>query len=234
MINRECGVYQTTYEGDMALYPLPLAKLSYGLLVVILLLFPLAADSHTMALVNLIGLACVGAIGLNILTGYTGQVSLGQGAFMMVGAYTAAILSARYGMPFWVGLPAGGVVAAAVGAFFGIPSLRIKGLYLAIATLAAQFIIEWCINHITWIGGGAQSSIYVPTPSLFGWQFNNEHRRYFMVLPVVVLAYVAAQNLVRSRVGRAFIAIRDRDVAAEIIGVDIFRYKLLAFAVSSF
>ena len=234
MINRECGVYQTTYEGDMALYPLPLAKLSYGVLVLILLLFPLVADSHSMAIINLIGLACVGAIGLNILTGYTGQVSLGHGAFMMVGSYTAAILSARYGMPFWVGLPAGGFVAAAVGAFFGIPSLRIKGLYLAIATLAAQFIIEWCINHIPWIGGGAQSSIYVPTPTLFGWPFNTEYRRYFMILPICILAYVAAQNLVRSRVGRAFIAIRDRDVAAEIVGVDIFKYKLLAFAVSSF
>ncbi len=234
MINRECGIYHTTYQGDMALYPLPLAKASYGLVVLLLLALPLAADSHTMAITNLIGLAAIGAIGLNILTGYTGQVSLGHGAFMMVGAYTAAILSARYGMPFWVGLPAGGAVAAAVGAFFGIPSLRIKGLYLAIATLAAQFIIEWSINHIPWIGGGVQSTIYVPTPSLFGWEFNNEYRRYFMILPVFVLAYVGALNLVRSRVGRAFIAIRDRDVAAEIIGVDIFKYKLLAFAVSSF
>ncbi|MBI4609532.1 MAG: branched-chain amino acid ABC transporter permease [Candidatus Rokubacteria bacterium] len=218
----------------MALYPLPLAMASYALGVALLLTIPLVSDSHTMAIVNLIGLAAIGAIGLNILTGYTGQVSLGHGAFMMVGAYTAAILSARYGMPFWVGLPAGGAVAAAVGTFFGIPSLRIKGLYLAIATLAAQFIIEWCINHIPWISGGVQSTIYVPTPAFLGWEINTEYRRYFMILPVFMLAYVAAQNLVRSRVGRAFIAIRDRDVAAEIIGVDVFKYKLLAFAVSSF
>lgn len=234
MIHRECGVYQTTYEGDMALYPLPLARYSALGVVVALLLIPAFANSHQMAIVNLIGLACIGAIGLNILTGYTGQVSLGHGAFMMVGAYTAAILSARYGMPFWVGLPAGGAVAAAVGAFFGIPSLRIKGLYLAIATLAAQFIIEWSINRIPWIGGGVQATIYLPTPVFLGWELNTEHRRYYMILPMCILAYVAALNLVRSRVGRAFIAIRDRDVAAEIIGVDIFRYKLLAFAVSSF
>src|SRR6266571_2085479 len=203
MINRECGVYQTTSERDMAL-------------------------------VNLMTLASIGAIGLHILVGYTGQVSLGHGAFMMVGSYTAAILTVRYDMPFWLALPFGGVVAALVGAFFGIPSLRIKGLYLAIATLAAQFIIEWVINHSTWISGGAQATIYIPTPTLFGWQINTEFRRFYMILPVAILAYVGALNLVRSRVGRAFIAVRDRDVAAEIIGVNVFRYKLLAFAVSSF
>ena len=234
MISRECGVYETTYEGDMALYPLPLARYSALGVLVALLLFPLVADSHLMALLNLMVLASVGAIGLNILVGFTGQVSLGHGAFMMVGSYAAAILSTRYGAPFWLGLPAGGAVAAAVGAFFGIPSLRIKGLYLAIATLAAQFIIEWGINHSTWISGGVQSTIYVPTPTFLGWEINTETRRYFMILPVAVAAYVAALNLVRTRVGRAFIAIRDRDVAAEIIGVDVFRYKLLAFAVSSF
>ena len=234
MINRACGVYQTTYEGDMALYPLPLARASAIGALVLLVLLPLALDSHQMALVNLMVLASIGAIGLNILVGYTGQVSLGQGAFMMVGSYTAALVTLRLGAPFWVGLLAGGAMAAAVGTFFGIPSLRIKGLYLAIATLAAQFIIEWTINHSTWISGGVQSTIYVPTPDFFGWPINSEYRRYFMVLPVAVIAYVAAQNLVRSRVGRAFVAVRDRDVAAEIIGVNIFKYKLLAFAVSSF
>ena len=231
MINRACGVYQTTYEGDMALYPLPLARASaIGALV----LLPLVVDSHQMALVNLIVLASIGAIGLNILVGYTGQVSLGHGAFMMVGSYAAAVVTLRLGAPFWIGLPVGGLVAAAVGTFFGIPSLRIKGLYLAIATLAAQFIIEWTINHSTWISGGAQSTLYVPTPTLFGWEINTEYRRYFMILPFGVAAYLAALNLLRTRVGRAFVAVRDRDLAAEVIGVDIFRYKLLAFAVSSF
>ncbi len=234
MINRECGVYKTTYEADMALYPVPLARYAALAVVGLLLLLPLALDSHSMAITNLIALASIGAIGLNILVGFTGQVSLGQGAFMMVGSYTAAILTARYGMPFWVGLPAGGAVAAAVGAVFGIPSLRIKGLYLAIATLAAQFIIEWVINHSTWISGGAQSTIYIPTPQLFGLEINTEFSRYYMILPIAIAAYVGALNLVRSRAGRAFVAVRDRDIAAEIIGVNVFRYKLLAFAVSSF
>jgi branched-chain amino acid transport system permease protein len=234
MINRECGVYQTTYEGDMALYPVPLARYAAVASVAALLLLPLVLDSHAMALVNLMTLAAVGAIGLNILVGYTGQVSLGHGAFMMVGSYTAAILSVRYDVPFWLALPCGGAAAALVGVFFGIPSLRIKGLYLAIATLAAQFIIEWVINHSTWISGGAQATIYISTPTLFGWEINTEYRRFYMILPVAVIAYVGALNLVRSRVGRAFIAVRDRDVAAEIIGVSVFKYKLLAFAVSSF
>jgi branched-chain amino acid transport system permease protein len=238
MINREAGVFQTNYEGDMALYTLPLAKMTVRVVIALLILLPvplmLANNGHLMSIVTTIALAAIGAIGLNILVGYTGQISIGQGAFMMVGGYTAAILSSRYGMPFWFGILAGGCMTALVGTLFGIPSLRIKGLYLAIATLAAQLIIEWTINHVTWIGGGAQSSIYVRNPTLFGFELNNEFRRYYLVLVFFLLAYFAAQNLVRSRVGRAFIAVRDRDVAAEIIGVNIFKYKLLAFAVSSF
>src|SRR5438552_2200824 len=238
MINREAGVFQTSYRSDMALYTLPLAKITVWVTLGLLLLLPLPLmlgnNEHAMSIVNTIALAAIGAIGLNILNGYTGQISLGQGAFMAVGGYTAAILSSRYGMPFWFGILAGGSMAALIGTLFGIPSLRIKGLYLAIATLAAQLIIEWTINHVHWIGGGAQSSIYVETPTFLGLAFSNEFRRYYLILTFFLLAYFAAQNLVRSRVGRAFIAIRDRDVAAEIIGVNIFKYKLLAFAVSSF
>src|SRR5262245_9563197 len=183
MLNRECGVYQTTYQGDMALYPMPLARYSAVGVLVLLLLLPLALDSHLLAVTSLIVLASIGPIALNLLMGYPGQVSLGHGAFMMVGSYTAAVLTVKYGIPFWVGVPAGGAVAAAVGAFFGIPSLRIKGLYLAIATLAAQFIIEWSINHSTWISGGLQSTLYLPTPTLFVWEIHPEYRRHFIILP---------------------------------------------------
>jgi branched-chain amino acid transport system permease protein len=238
MINRESGVFQTSYRGDMALYVLPLAKNTALVIITLLVLLPiplqLAQNEHLMSIATGIALAAIGAIGLNILVGYTGQISIGHGAFMAVGGYTAAILSSRYGMPFWFGILAGGCMSALVGTLFGIPSLRIKGLYLAIATLAAQLIIEWTINHVTWIGGGVQSSIYVKNPTLLGFEFNNEFRRYYLILVFFLLAFFAAQNLVRSRIGRAFIAIRDRDIAAEIIGVNIFKYKLLAFAVSSF
>jgi branched-chain amino acid transport system permease protein len=159
---------------------------------------------------------------------------------MMVGAYTAAILNSRYGVSFLLCLPAAGIMAAAVGSFFGMPSLRIKGLYLAIATLAAQFIIEWVINHWTWVSGGAFSSIYLSPPDLFGWIPASKEGevilryKYYIIFVILAAAVVFALNLVRSRVGRAFIAIRDNDVSAEIIGINIFRYKITAFALSSF
>jgi len=173
-------------------------------------------------------------LGLNILVGYTGQISIGHGALMSVGAYTAANLITRMDMPFWVAVPAGGLMAAAIGAVIGVPSLRIKGLYLAIATLAAQLIIEWTINHVPWISGGVQASIEVPRPRLFGHALQSQTQLYLFLLFFAALATVATINLVRSRIGRAFVAIRDHDIAAELIGIDIFRYKLIAFAISSF
>ena len=219
----------------MALYTLPLAKMTnWVMLGILLIVLPMILDEHSRSIANTILLSAIGAIGLNILVGYTGQIPIGQGAFMMIGGYTAAILSSRYGMPFWVGIPAGGITTMLLGTLFGIPSLRIKGLYLAIATLAVQLIVPWVINHVKWISGGAQSSIYVDTPALFGFEFNSEFKRYYLILVFFLLAYYGAQNLVRSRVGRAFIAVRDRDIAAEIIGVNLFKYKLLSFAVSSF
>src|SRR6266700_4826020 len=208
MINREAGVFQTSYRSDMALYTLPLARITVWVTLGVLLILPLPLvlgnNEHTMSIVNTIALAAIGAIGLNILNGYTGQISLGQGAFMAVGGYTAAIVSSRYGMPFWFGILAGGSMAALVGTLFGIPSLRIKGLYLAIATLAAQLIIEWTINHVSWISGGVQASIEVPRPSVFGIVLKSQTQLYFFLMFFLVLAIVAMQNIVRGRIGRAF------------------------------
>ena len=235
MFHRESGVLKTTYEADMALYPLPIARWTVGALAVVFFgVLPLALDQYYLSLANLVWIAVIGALGLNILVGYTGQVSIGHGAFMSVGAYTAANLAIRLGSPWPVNLVAGGLMAALVGAVVGIPSVRIKGLYLAIATLAGQLIIEWTINHVTFISGGVQASIDVPRPRLGPLVLSSQRQMYFFLLVFVVLAIVGTLNLVRSRVGRAFIAIRDQDIAAEIIGIDIFRYKLLAFAISSF
>ena len=235
MIHRECGVLKTTYEADMALYPLPIARWAVAAVAVIFFaIVPLTLDDYFLSIANLVCVAIVGAVGLNILVGYTGQVSIGHGAFMSVGAYTAANLANRLGSPWPVNLLAGGLMAAAVGAVVGIPSLRIKGLYLAIATLAGQFIIEWIINHVTFISGGVQASIPVARPRIGSMALDSQRAIYYFLLVFVVLALVGNMNLVRSRVGRAFIAIRDQDIAAEIIGINIFRYKLLAFAVSSF
>jgi branched-chain amino acid transport system permease protein len=235
MFHRESGVFKTTYAADMALYPLPIAKyavIAFAALFIIVV--PLSLHDYYVSILNLILIAIVGALGLNILVGYTGQISVGHAAFMSVGAYTAANLVTRLDAPFWVTVPAGGLMAALIGAIVGIPSLRIKGLYLAIATLAAQLIIEWTINHTPAISGGVQASIEVPRPSVFGMQLKTQAQLYWFLMFFVVLAIVGTLNLVRSRVGRAFIAIRDQDIAAEIIGIDIFRYKLLAFAISSF
>src|SRR5438128_1200321 len=235
MFHREAGVFKTSYAADMALYPLPIAKWAVaafaGLFIVIA---PLTLGEYYISILNLVLIAVVGALGLNILVGYTGQISIGHGAFMSVGAYTAANLVTHLHAPFWITIPAGGIMAALIGAVVGIPSLRIKGIYLAIATLAAQLIIEWTINHDTWISGGVAASIQVPRPVLFGTVLKSQTQLYLFLMAFVVLAIVGTSNLIRSRIGRAFIAIRDQDIAAEIIGINIFRYKLLALAISSF
>src|SRR5438034_8774171 len=231
MFHRESGVFKTSYAADMALYPLPIARWAVaafaGLFIVVT---PLALGEYYLSILNLVLIAVVGALGLNILVGYTGQISIGHGAFMSVGAYTAANLVTHLGAPFWITIPAGGIMAALIGAVVGIPSLRIKGIYLAIATLAAQLIIEWTINHVTWISGGVQASIEMPRPAFLGVEIASQRGMYFFLMFFVVLAVVGTLNLLRSRIGRAFIAIRDHDIAAEIIGINIFRYKLLAFA----
>jgi len=219
----------------MGLYPLPIAKWTVAALAVLFfLVIPLTLHEYFLSVANLVWVAVIGALGLNILVGYTGQVSIGHGAFMSVGAYTAANLANRLGSPWPVNLLAGGLMAALIGAIVGIPSLRIKGLYLAIATLAGQLIIEWTINHVTFISGGVQASIEVARPRLGPMVLDTQRHMYYFLLVFVVLAIVGTMNLMRSRVGRAFIAIRDQDIAAEIIGINIFRYKLLAFAISSF
>src|SRR5215475_13789053 len=202
--------------------------------VLFFLVIPLTLHEYFLSVCNLVWIAIIGALGLNILVGYTGQVSIGHGAFMSVGAYTAANLANRLGSPWPVNLLAGGLMAALIGAIVGIPSLRIKGLYLAIATLAGQLIIEWTINHVTFISGGVQASIEVARPRVGPFVLSSQLQMYYFLLVFVVLAIVGTMNLMRTRVGRAFIAIRDHDIAAEIIGINIFRYKLLAFAISSF
>ena len=188
MFHRESGVFKTSYAADMALYPLPIARWAVAAVAALFIVVaPLFCGDYPISILNLILIAIVGALGLNILVGYTGQISIGTGAFMSVGAYTAANLAVRLGLPFWITLPAGGLMAALIGVIVGMPSLRIKGLYLAIATLAGQLIIEWTINHVPAISGGAQASIEVARPSLFGFSFNTQGSLYFFLLFFAVL-----------------------------------------------
>lgn len=235
MIHRESGYYKTTYAADMALFPIPIGKYAViGFAILFFVICPLMLDEYQLSILNICAIAVVGALGLNILLGYCGQLSVGHAAFMSVGAYTAANLATRIDAPFWLTIPAGGVMAAAIGMIVGLPSLRVKGIYLAIATLAAQFIIEWILNHTPAISGGVQASIEMPRPTFFGATLETQAEMYFFILPITALFIVATLNLVRSRIGRAFVAVRDQDIAAEIIGISVYRTKLLAFAISSF
>jgi len=190
------GDAKQSYEADEAIWTSQTQKLWLGLFLLILVVFPFAVDSYLLYLGCLVGIAVISTTGLNILTGFTGLISLGQAGFMGVGAYTVAWLSINTGLPFPVTLVLAGLMAAAVGILVGLPSLRVKGLYLAIATLAFMM--------------------------------------YFIIVPLAVLMVLAARNVFRTRIGRAFIAIRDRDISAEILGINLLRYKLMSFALSSF
>ncbi len=227
------GVFFTTYEADMGLRRTPFEKARLGFFVAAAVVFPFVASPYWLTLANQIAIATVGAIGLNILVGYSGQISLGQGAFMAVGAYGAGILTLRLGVPFWAGIPLASLLTAAVGLLFGLPSLRLKGLYLAIATLAAQQIVEWVVTHWTALTGGTEAMV-LPAPTLFGERVNTDFRFYWIAVGAAALTALLTANLFRTRVGRAFVAVRDQDVAASAAGVNVFSTKLLAFATSSF
>ena len=228
-----CGDFKESYIKDEEIFQSIFVKCWLALFFIFLILIPFVADAYILYVANLIGFSIIGAVGLNLLTGFTGQISLGHAAFVGVGGYTAAILMTRLNFSFWLALPCAGLVAALAGLVIGIPSLRVKGLYLCMATLAAQFIFEFMFIHWESMTLGIRG-INVPSPALGNFPLDTEKRFYFLTLTMVVLAVGFARNLARSRVGRAFVAIRDRDLAAEIMGISLFRYKLTAFAISSF
>jgi branched-chain amino acid transport system permease protein len=227
------GDFRETYSADEAIFRTPTIRLWMGALGISLLIFPLVAGDYLLYLANLTGIMILGALGLNILTGFTGQISLGHAAFVGVGAYAAAVGATRFGLPFFLAIPLGGAVACAAGTVIGVPSLRVKGLYLAIATLAAQVIFEWIFSNWDSVTGGIRG-INVPPASLFGVALNTDFRIYYLIFAMVAMFTYFARNLFRTRVGRAFIAIRDRDISAELMGINLFRYKILSFMVSSF
>lgn len=228
-----CGDFKETYIKDEEIFQSLFVKFCLGMFLLFLLVFPFVADAYMLYIANMIGFAVIGAVGLNLLTGFTGQISLGHAAFIGVGAYTSAILVTRLGFSFWLSIPFAGLVAALAGMIIGIPSLRVKGLYLCIATLAAQFIFEFIFIHWESMTRGI-TGINIPPPRMGSLEFITEKEFYWITLFFVVLGVGYARNLVRSRMGRAFVAIRDRDLSAEIIGINLFRYKLSAFAISSF
>ncbi len=236
MFYRECGNFKDGYAKDMAIFPIPLDR--WGFIVMLFVAFvivPLFASEYfIMNIIVPFYCFALSAFGLNVLAGYAGQVSIGHAAFMAVGAYSSFILYGRYGVPLIPSIIGGGLIASIVGTFFGLPSLKIKGFYLAISTLASQFIIEWVIVHVHWISGGVFGTIEAPEMFIFGFSLDTYISKYYLVLCIMVVLMTFGKNLVRGQLGRNWMAIRDVDYAAEIIGVNIYRDKLVAFAVSTF
>jgi branched-chain amino acid transport system permease protein len=228
-----CGDFKTSYEADMAIFETPLPRVATIAFLAALLFVPAFASSYWLDVVNRIAIASIAALGLNILTGFTGQISLGNAAFMAVGAYATGAMANRLGLPFLMTIPLSGVVAAIVGMIFGVPSLRLKGLYLAMATLAAHFIVEFTASHWDAMTGGVNGTS-IPPASLGPLTLSGDARLFYVIVPAAAFLTLFARNLFRTRVGKAFVAIRDQDISAEVMGVRVFRYKLLAFGVSSF
>ncbi|MEA2085705.1 MAG: branched-chain amino acid ABC transporter permease [Chloroflexota bacterium] len=227
-----CGTYNYSYAKDMAILR---TKTHWALFIAFLILVftaPLYFDNYLLGVANLVGITLIAAVGLNILLGYCGQLSIGHAGFIAVGAYTAAILTGTFELPFLVGLICAGLMAGLVGLIFGIPSLKVKGFYLGIATIAAQFIIIWFINHLSITGGF--TGIAVPYASIGGFVFDTEASQFYLIMAIAVLCVFFAKNLARTRIGRAFVAIRDNDLAAEVMGINLFYYKLLAFFIGCF
>jgi len=227
------GAARQGYAADEALFDSRVQWAWLALLGLALVAFPFVANDYWLYLACLVAINVASATGLNILTGYTGLVSLGQAAFMGLGAYTVAVLEIRAGTPALLNIAAGGFVAMAGGVVVGIPSLRVKGLYLAIATIAASFITHFLFANWASVTGGT-AGLSVPPARVFGIALDTSFRTYWLIVPITVLMIVAAANLFRTRIGRAFIAIRDRDISAEVLGIPLLRYKLLSFGLSSF
>lgn len=254
---RPSGVFDTDYTQDIALNRTRTDKvLSFGLFILLLLVpFMTAAGplglniipSAWIGIINRIAIFTIAVQGLNILVGFTGQVSLGHAAFMAVGAYSAAILARGFELfipvinvgipigplPFWLVLPIAAIFTGFIGLLFGLPSLRVKGFYLAMATLAAQFIIPWVLRYpLEYLTKGSRP-LEVPVPNIGGIRLAADAEIFYLIIPLAVGLMLAARNIIRTRVGRAFISVRDNDLAAELLGINIFNYKLLAFFIAA-
>jgi len=229
---RPCGVFDKSYTLDIAIIR---TWQHWAILIsalILLYIFPLFGSYYLISFMNSLAISVIVVLGLQVVSGYCGQISFGQAAFMAIGAYTSSILTIKFGFSFWVALPLSGITAGAIGIIGGAPSLRIKGMYLAMATIAIHFVVIWLILHseIT----GSFKGLYPLPPSLGGFEFDTDERMYYIIMTVMVIMTYAARNLIRSKTGRAFVAIRDNDLAGEVMGVNLYYYKSLAFFISCF
>jgi len=223
------GVFSQKYSDDSLINKTGVQIILAIIGIVFLYTMPLWASNYFLEFVNRISIICIAAIGLNILTGVTGQISMGQAAMMAVGGYTSAILTTAVGFPFWLSLPCAALVTGLVGILFGLPSVRLKGFYLLMTTLAAHFIILYVIQRWSSLTGGVNGISNIPAPELLGYSFGSIQGFFYLIMTILLLGVFISRNLIRSKIGRAFVAIRDNDKAAQMMGVNISYYKLLSF-----
>ena len=226
------GVFFENYRGEEQLWDSPAARAWMAVFILTVALLPVWGSDYVVAMACIVGIHLVATMGLNITTGSAGLISLSQAAFMGVGCYAISWF-AKWGLPFWIALPLAGALAAAIGMLVGLPSLRVKGMYFAIATLAAHFVLSFLFREWTPVTGGPRG-VTIPPASFLGMELTGDRRMFYPIFTCALLLGLAAANVTRSYVGRAFVAVRDRDISAEILGVNLLRYKVLAFMLGAF
>ncbi len=233
-IDRPCGTFDRNYFQAQELFRTPQRKGLLLLLIGGMYLLPYLTNDYGISILTIICAFSVGMLGLQVITGYCGQISIGHAAFMGIGMYTVGVLQRHFGLSFWVCLPLAGLVPMLIGMLFGLPALRIKGLYLAFATLAAHFVIVYVISNWRSVTNGTDG-IWMKRPGpLWGINFAADRNYYFLVLSITILMIYLATNLTRTKLGRALVAVRDNDIAAEVMGINIAHTKILAFGIGCF
>jgi len=233
-ILRPAGDFDRNYKQDMSVIRKGWQWVAVGLALVVTFTAPMWGNAYIVSTANRLAYIIIALQGLNILTGYTGQISLGQAAFMLVGGYISALVVTYAGLSMFIALPVAAIGAGVVGLIFGLPSLRVKGFYLAMATLAAQIIIPWLTRHsFKELLGGTSGRIDVPVPTLGPIEFNEVTEYFYISMVVLLITTLLVLNISRTRLGRAFVSIRDNDLAAELLGVNLFSYKLRAFFIAA-
>lgn len=229
---RPCGDFRTTYAADMTIFATPVTRYLAIAFIVFLLFVPMFGNAYVLNLMIQVGYYGIAALGLNLVVGFTGQISLGHSAFFGFGAFASAWLNNSFGIPVFFAIPLAGFVTMLVGLIAGIPAGRIKGLYLAIATLASQFILEDFFARAEWFTGGSSGAM-TEYLTIFGFTFDTDKSYFYVVLFYVVLMFTFTSNLVRSRDGRALIAVRDHYLSAEIMGINLTWYRVMSFGLSA-
>ncbi|QDM22982.1 branched-chain amino acid ABC transporter permease [Tardiphaga sp. vice154] len=227
------GDYRTTYAADTTIFPTRASRNAAILGIVAICFAPLLFNEYWLSVLIQIGIYGIAALGLNILVGFTGQISIGHAAFFLLGAFTSAYISNKFPVPVFFSIPLAGIVTAIIGLIFGLPAARLKGLYLVIATLAAQYILLDFFSRAEWFSGGSVPAMANPF-SIFGYTLRGDRQYFYVVLAYLVASYLLVTNLMRSRDGRALVAIRDHYLSAEIMGINLTKYRTLSFGLAAF